>query len=50
MSSIYDNKKNTELLDGGLTSPSKVPQTTVSQPVRFKEAEPLPEHIEVMQL
>ena len=50
MSSIYDNKKNAELLDGGLTSPSKVPQTPVSQPVRFKEEEPLPENTEVMQL
>ena len=50
MSSIYDNKKNAELLDGGLTSPSKVPQTPVSRPVRFKEEEPLPENTEVMQL
>lgn len=50
MSSIYDNKKNTELLDGGLTSPSKVPQTPVSRPVRFKGEEPLPENTEVMQL
>ena len=50
MSSIYDNKKNTELLDGGLTSPSKVPQTPVSRPVCFKEEEPLPENTEVMQL
>ena len=50
MSSIYDNKKNAELLDGGLTSPSKVPQTPVSRPVRFKGEEPLPENTEVMQL
>lgn len=50
MSSIYDNKKNAELLDGGLTSPSKVPQTPVSRPVRFKGEEPLPKNTEVMQL
>ena len=31
MSSIYDNKKNAELLDGGTTSPSKAPQSPISQ-------------------
>ena len=31
MSSIYDNKKNVELLDGGTTSPSKVSQSPISQ-------------------
>lgn len=50
MSSIYDNKKNAELLDGGLTSPSKVPQSQVSRPVGFKEADPLPEKNDVMAL
>ena len=29
MSSIYENKKNAELLDGGTTVPSKVKVTTV---------------------
>ena len=29
MSSIYDNMKNAELLNGGLTVPSEVPQAQV---------------------
>lgn len=42
MSSIYDNKKNAELLNGGLTVSSEVPQSTVSQPAIYKEEVSLP--------
>ena len=37
MSSIYDNKKNVELLDGGTTLSSKVPQSPISHPDGDKE-------------
>ena len=42
MSSIYDNMKNAELLNGGLTVPSEVPQSPVSQPAICKEEDTLP--------
>ena len=48
MSSIYDNKKNTELLDGGLSSPSQVPQSQVLQTDPNKEEKALPTKVEVM--
>ena len=41
MSSIYDNKKNAELLDGGLSSPSQVPQSQVPQTDPYKEEKAL---------
>lgn len=50
MSSIYDNKKNVELLDGGITSPSKVPQSPVPQPVRNDERISLQKDVEVMSM
>ena len=48
MSSIYDNKKNAELLDGGLSSPSQELQPQLAQPVRKKEADALPTKVEMM--
>ena len=42
MSSIYDNMKNAELLNGGLTVPSEVPQSPVPQPAIYKEEDTLP--------
>lgn len=42
MSSIYDNRKNTELLDGGTTSPSKVLQSPISRTVHNKKEVPFP--------
>lgn len=49
MSSIYDNKKNVELLDGGITSPSKIPQSPVPQPVRNDEGNSLQKEVMSMQ-
>ena len=37
MSSIYDNKKNAELLDGGSTSPTEVNHSPAPQSARNKE-------------
>ena len=48
MSSIYDNKKNTELLDGGTTSPSSVPHSPVSRPVSYREKTSLATNVEGM--
>lgn len=48
MSSIYDNKKNAEFLNGGLSSPSQVQQSQISQPARYKEEDALPTKVEVM--
>lgn len=48
MSSIYDNKKNAELLDGGLSSSSQELQPQLAQPVRKKEADALPTKVEMM--
>lgn len=48
MNSIYDNKKNAELLDGGLSSPSQELQPQLAQPVRKKEADALPTKVEMM--
>ncbi len=48
MSSIYDNAKNVELLDGGSTSPSKVLQSPISQPDSNKEEVSLQANVEVL--
>ena len=48
MSSIYDNKKNVELLDGGTTSPSKVSQSPISQLDNDKEEVSLQANVEVL--
>ena len=48
MSSIYDNNKNVELLDGGITSPSRVSQSSVLQPAHYKENTPLHTNVEAM--
>ena len=50
MSSIYDNKKNVKLLDGGITSPSKVAQSQVSQPVQDNEEDSLQTNVEEMSI
>lgn len=50
MSSIYDNKKNTELLDGGTTSPSRVPHSPVSRPVSYREKKSLATNVEGMSI
>lgn len=46
MSSIYDNKKNVELLDGGITSPSAVQQSVTSQPDGDKEMDSLQTNVD----
>ena len=38
MSSIYDNKKNVQLLDGGLTAPSKVKNELTPKPIKNIES------------
>ena len=37
MSTVYDNKKNVEFLDGGMSPSSEVSQSTVVQSVRENE-------------
>ena len=46
MSSIYDNKKNVELLDGGITSPSAVQQSDTSQLDGDKEMDSLQTNVD----
>ena len=48
MSSIYDNKKNAELLNGGLSAPSQEQQPQIARSVRNKEEDALPTKVEVM--
>ena len=37
MSTVYDNKKNVEFLDGGMSTSSEVSQSAVAQPVKANE-------------
>ena len=50
MSSIYDNEKNVELLDGGSTSPSIVPQSPISQPNGDKEEASLQANVDAFSM
>lgn len=48
MRSIYDSKKNVELLDGGITSPSAVQQSATSQPDSDKGMDSLQTNVDVL--